>query len=243
MAYSLPRHSASPKTFRPEATAQRRRRRDLGRLHTSLPAPKRSNRHCLSRVNSSASSVPRRPRQLARSLQVFGHSRDRKIPLKTRPWRRYAATRATYLGSLTLVKFALPSLPPTKSQREAAEAMRRAIIDPSGFVMKPQREGGGHNLFGEALRAALKQLTRAQRSAYILMQKIEPKASHSHLLAHGSSLLYLVEGWSKLSLREVALLLIGFVGVSVPKQSPVHRRSPAFSFDRERFIAGKRSPS
>ena len=121
--------------------------------------------------------------------------------------------------------------------------MRRAIIDPSGFVMKPQREGGGHNLFGEALRAALKQLTRAQRSAYILMQKIEPKASHSHLLAHGSSLLYLVEGWSKLSLREVALLLIGFVGVSVPKQSPVHRRSPAFSFDRERFIAGKRSPS
>lgn len=66
-----------------------------------------------------------------------------------------------------------PNAPP--DEVEAARAMAAAMADPTGFVMKPQREGGGNNLFGEALTAALRQLTRAQRSAYILMQRIEPQ--------------------------------------------------------------------
>jgi len=95
------------------------------------------------------------------------------------------AARQVFAGLWSLSGSENPSENASLEEREAAEAMRRAIIDPSGFVMKPQREGGGHNLFGEALRAALKQLTRAQRSAYILMQKIEPKAFPGILVRSG----------------------------------------------------------
>ena len=48
--------------------------------------------------------------------------------------------------------------------------MRLARERPDDYVMKPQREGGGHNFFGEELRAALESMTREQRSAFILMQ-------------------------------------------------------------------------
>jgi len=48
--------------------------------------------------------------------------------------------------------------------------MRLARERPDGYVMKPQREGGGHNFFGDELRAALESMTRDQRSAFILMQ-------------------------------------------------------------------------
>ena len=48
--------------------------------------------------------------------------------------------------------------------------MRLAFERPDDYVMKPQREGGGHNFFGEELCAALESMTREQRSAFILMQ-------------------------------------------------------------------------
>jgi len=41
--------------------------------------------------------------------------------------------------------------------------MRLAMEKPSEYVMKPQREGGGHNLFGDELSAALSTLSREQR--------------------------------------------------------------------------------
>ena len=41
--------------------------------------------------------------------------------------------------------------------------------------MKPQREGGGHNYFGAELADALGTLSREQRSAFILMQRIQPR--------------------------------------------------------------------
>ena len=60
--------------------------------------------------------------------------------------------------------------------------MSIAIADPSKFVMKPQREGGGHNLFGEELRIALTTMSRQQRAAYILMQRIFPAVQTSALV-------------------------------------------------------------
>ena len=50
----------------------------------------------------------------------------------------------------------------TDEERDAAEAMAAARAEPGGFVMKPQREGGGHNLFGNEIAEALKSLSRAQ---------------------------------------------------------------------------------
>lgn len=60
---------------------------------------------------------------------------------------------------------------------------REIVGSPSEFVIKPQRDGGGHNLFGEAVREAV--LDKAfNRRAYVLMHKIKAKpASHTTAVA------------------------------------------------------------
>lgn len=54
---------------------------------------------------------------------------------------------------------------------EAVVAM--ALADPDGFVLKPQREGGGNNLYGAELEARLR-AGREGLGAFILMRRIRP---------------------------------------------------------------------
>ena len=50
--------------------------------------------------------------------------------------------------------------------------MAEACRDPGSFVLKPQREGGGNNLYGEQL--ALRLADPSGLGAFILMQRIRP---------------------------------------------------------------------
>lgn len=61
--------------------------------------------------------------------------------------------------------------------------MQQAIRDPGSYVLKPQREGGGNNLYGNELRAKLVEGTGL--SAYILMQLIKPPQQLSFLVRNG----------------------------------------------------------
>lgn len=54
----------------------------------------------------------------------------------------------------------------------AEEAIALALADPTAFVLKPQREGGGNNLYGDDMVARLRQ--RSGLGAFILMQRIRP---------------------------------------------------------------------
>ena len=54
-------------------------------------------------------------------------------------------------------------------------------------LTKPQREGGGHNLFGGELVNALRSLSREQRGAYILMQRIWPRKAAAVLVRDGEA--------------------------------------------------------
>mmetsp|Transcript_7340 Transcript_7340/g.16419 ORF Transcript_7340/g.16419 Transcript_7340/m.16419 type:complete len:129 (+) Transcript_7340:1003-1389(+) len=65
--------------------------------------------------------------------------------------------------------------------------MRWARQQPAQFVMKPQREGGGNNIYGDDIVEAMQTLSREQRSAFILMQRIFPKKELSVLVRGGSS--------------------------------------------------------
>ncbi len=47
-----------------------------------------------------------------------------------------------------------------------------ACQSPERFVLKPQREGGGNNLYGEEMKTALQNLTEEEQHAYILMERI-----------------------------------------------------------------------
>ncbi|XP_010973463.2 glutathione synthetase isoform X3 [Camelus dromedarius] len=70
---------------------------------------------------------------------------------------------------------------------EGDQAITEAIAAPSRFVLKPQREGGGNNLYGEEMVQALEGLKDSEeRASYILMEKIEPEPFGNCLLRSGS---------------------------------------------------------
>ncbi|XP_022159486.1 glutathione synthetase, chloroplastic [Momordica charantia] len=57
------------------------------------------------------------------------------------------------------------------------DTVKKAIETPDLFVMKPQREGGGNNIYGDDVRKALLRLQKEgneEDAAYILMQRIFP---------------------------------------------------------------------
>ena len=59
---------------------------------------------------------------------------------------------------------------PTSDPNMVAEA----CASPSNWVLKPQREGGGHNLYGDDLVRVLKQASIQELSQYVLMERMQP---------------------------------------------------------------------
>ena len=65
----------------------------------------------------------------------------------------------------------------------AEEAIALALAEPSAYVLKPQREGGGNNLYGDEMVARLRQ--RAGLGAFILMQRIRPPLNRALFMRAG----------------------------------------------------------
>ncbi|CEG67035.1 Putative Glutathione synthetase [Rhizopus microsporus] len=61
---------------------------------------------------------------------------------------------------------------PLDESPEGIAAYEMALKRYDDLVMKPQREGGGNNIYGQDILQALKKLTPKERSAYILMDLI-----------------------------------------------------------------------
>ncbi|XP_031276400.1 glutathione synthetase, chloroplastic [Pistacia vera] len=69
-----------------------------------------------------------------------------------------------------------------------SEIVGKAIERPELYVMKPQREGGGNNIYGEDVRETLLRLKKEgseEDAAYILMQRIFPSESLAYLMRDG----------------------------------------------------------
>ncbi|XP_042518439.1 glutathione synthetase, chloroplastic-like [Macadamia integrifolia] len=70
-----------------------------------------------------------------------------------------------------------------------SNAVKNAIKRPELFVIKPQREGGGNNIYGDDVRETLLKLEKErseERAAYILMQRIFPFTAPACLVRDGS---------------------------------------------------------
>eukprot|EP00929_Paragymnodinium_shiwhaense_P060622 TRINITY_DN30266_c0_g2_i1.p1 TRINITY_DN30266_c0_g2~~TRINITY_DN30266_c0_g2_i1.p1 ORF type:complete len:513 (+),score=86.67 TRINITY_DN30266_c0_g2_i1:113-1651(+) len=67
------------------------------------------------------------------------------------------------------------------------EIVRQAQAAPAKYVMKPQREGGGNNIYGEDIASTLSKLSLQERGAYILMQRIEPQPQEAILTRMGTA--------------------------------------------------------
>ncbi|XP_066358533.1 glutathione synthetase, chloroplastic-like [Miscanthus floridulus] len=71
---------------------------------------------------------------------------------------------------------------------EDEEIIKTTVEKPELFVLKPQREGRGNNIYGLDLRETLVRLQKEggdALAAYILMQRIFPKASLAYLVRGG----------------------------------------------------------
>ncbi|GAM19411.1 hypothetical protein SAMD00019534_025860 [Acytostelium subglobosum LB1] len=53
--------------------------------------------------------------------------------------------------------------------------VERAIQHPELFVMKPQREGGGNNIYNDQVRTSLQSMSPDELSSFILMDRIQPR--------------------------------------------------------------------
>lgn len=66
------------------------------------------------------------------------------------------------------------------------ETVALALKNPEQFVMKPQREGGGNNIYGSDIPEALSKMDETERAAYILMKRIFPPISRSYMIRPGN---------------------------------------------------------
>lgn len=82
---------------------------------------------------------------------------------------------------------------PMDDSRLGKEALNLATTQSERFVLKPQREGGGNNIYRKDIPAALEQLAKEPRGegepekkeGYILMELIKPPQGVSNWLLRG----------------------------------------------------------
>ncbi|KAK5583577.1 hypothetical protein RB653_005174 [Dictyostelium firmibasis] len=60
--------------------------------------------------------------------------------------------------------------------------VNKAIESPQNYVMKPQREGGGNNIYNDQVAVSLKSMSPDDLSSYILMDKIMSKSFKTHVV-------------------------------------------------------------
>jgi glutathione synthase len=123
---------------------------------------------------SSAVTVPHLPAQLAGAKKVQQVLTDPTLLRRFLGAEDARAVSACFAGQYDLAQ-PIPAEGAPRPARDVARARAGA------FVLKPQREGGGHNFFDEALVARLNALQPEEEAAYILMERIRP-ARHAALL-------------------------------------------------------------
>jgi hypothetical protein len=112
-------------------------------------------------------------------LELFVHSES-----------ELAQLRDVFAGLYTLDKNELRDNANTDSDAERVftQIKQKAMDNPNMFVMKPQREGGGNNIYKEHITSALQSMNEEELAAYILMERIFPPAQQAVLVRDGQLL-------------------------------------------------------
>lgn len=96
-------------------------------------------------------------------------------------------------------------------EAETEKVVAQALKNPENFVLKPQREGGGNNMYGMELHQALSNMSARERAAYVLMQRIHPVEQPNVIIRKGAPIRTNCVG---------ELGLFGFILVDVRGQQP-----------------------
>eukprot|EP00049_Salpingoeca_infusionum_P015722 m.308094 g.308094 ORF g.308094 m.308094 type:complete len:523 (+) comp15939_c2_seq7:268-1836(+) len=88
-----------------------------------------------------------------------------------------AAVRATFAGL-----YSLDETEYSDGKQGLQQVIDRVLANPQDFVLKPQREGGGSNFYGDDVATKLNELTEGERKAYIVQDIIRPPSHRTLLL-------------------------------------------------------------
>ncbi|XP_069113873.1 glutathione synthetase-like [Argopecten irradians] len=70
--------------------------------------------------------------------------------------------------------------------KDGDDAIQKAFDNPHQFVLKPNREGGGNNIYGDDIKPFLTKIMNSNdRSGYILMERIQPWPQKNYLIKFG----------------------------------------------------------
>ncbi len=102
--------------------------------------------------------------------------------------RRFVRTETAQRLARTFVAFS--KLDEPFRGPDGTEALGRdiALANPDDWVLKPHREGGGNNFFGDQLVSQLQTMTEKEGAAYILMEKIRQPVFESVRLVEGQAI-------------------------------------------------------
>ncbi|KAJ3217057.1 hypothetical protein HK099_005613 [Clydaea vesicula] len=76
-------------------------------------------------------------------------------------------------AEVKLIRSCFTGLYPLDNSMEGKEAIKKALATPEKFVMKPQREGGGNNVYGLDIPPVISKLNELELNGYILMDLIQ----------------------------------------------------------------------
>jgi len=83
--------------------------------------------------------------------------------------------RASFMGLYSLTEG-------EETTKYIEERVQEACAHPNRYVLKPEREGGGNNLYGSQMVKALQTMTSKERSFYILMERIMAPISRTYTM-------------------------------------------------------------
>jgi len=86
-------------------------------------------------------------------------------------------------GAVKAVQDVFTGLYSLDMNEEGDRAIEMAMANPNDYVLKPQREGGGNNIYGEDVKNYLEKIANTEeRSAWILMDRIHPPMQKNYMV-------------------------------------------------------------
>ncbi|KAI8910120.1 glutathione synthase, partial [Gorgonomyces haynaldii] len=72
---------------------------------------------------------------------------------------------------------------PLDGSADGLKALDLGLNQPQNYVLKPQREGGGNNIYGQDIPKALESMTPDEQKAWILMELLRPPVHENTIVA------------------------------------------------------------
>ncbi|KAG9297131.1 hypothetical protein G9A89_019412 [Geosiphon pyriformis] len=115
------------------------------------------------------------------AYQLVGAKKVQQVLANPGVLERYISNPSDILK----IRSCFAGLYPLDNSPKGEAALELALENPDQFVMKPQREGGGSNIYSKDIPSTLSHLSIPERSSYILMDLIKPPPMRNFLLRQG----------------------------------------------------------